>query len=74
MSSRDAVLVSTSFGKQMIAPDGDAGVIRIILLQPHFTYNHGVADFLLFADQDVVLVYKKEGVSACNPFCVGGGT
>jgi hypothetical protein len=33
-----------------------------------------VADFLLFMDQDVVVVDKKEGVSARNLFCVGGRT
>ncbi len=57
-----------------IAADGDAGVIRIILFQPHFTYHHGVADFLLFVDRDVMKVYKKECVSTRNPFCVGGRT
>jgi hypothetical protein len=57
-----------------IAADGDAGAIRIILFWPHFTYHHGVADFLLFMDWDVVVVDKKEGVSACNLFCVGGRT
>jgi hypothetical protein len=40
----------------------------------HFTYHHGVADFLPFMDQDVMVVYKKEGVNAHNPFCVGGRT
>jgi hypothetical protein len=55
-----------------IATDGDAGAIRIILFRPHFTYHHGVADFLLFMDQNVVVVYKKEGVIIHNPFCVGG--
>jgi hypothetical protein len=44
-----------------IATDGDAGAIKIILFRPHFTYHHGVADFLPFIDQDVVIVYKKEG-------------
>jgi hypothetical protein len=57
-----------------IIADGDGGTIRIILFLPHFTYHHGLADFLLFMDRDVVIVYKKEGVSACNPFCVGGRT
>jgi hypothetical protein len=57
-----------------IAAIGDAGAIRIILLWLHFTYHHGVADFLPFMERDVVVVDKKEGVSACNPFCVGGRT
>jgi hypothetical protein len=57
-----------------IAADGDAGVIRIILFWLHFTYQHGVADFLQFMDQDVMVVDKKECISACNPFCVGGRT
>jgi hypothetical protein len=57
-----------------IAADVDAGAIRIILFQPHFTYHHGVADFLSFMDRDVVVVYKKEGISARNSFCVGGRT
>jgi hypothetical protein len=57
-----------------IATDGDVGAIRIILFQPPFTYHHGVADFFPFMDRDVVIVNKKEGVSACNPFCVGGRT
>jgi hypothetical protein len=54
-----------------IAANGDAGAIGIILFWPHFTYHHGVAEFLLFMDQDVVVVDKKEGVSACNPFLLG---
>ncbi len=33
-----------------IATNGDAGAIRIILFRPHFTYHHGVADFLPFMD------------------------
>jgi hypothetical protein len=57
-----------------ISANGDAGAIRIILFQPHFTYHHGVADLLSFMDPDVVIVYKKESVSTRNPFCVGGRT
>jgi hypothetical protein len=57
-----------------IATNGDAGAIRIILFRPHFTYHHGVADFLPFMEWDVMIVYKKEGVSARNLFCVGGRT
>ncbi len=38
-----------------ITANGDAGAIRIILFQPHFTYHHGVADFLPFMDWDVVV-------------------
>jgi hypothetical protein len=57
-----------------IAADGNVGAIRIILVRPHFTYQHGVADFLSFIGWDVMIVYKKEGVSACNPLCVGGST
>ncbi len=56
------------------ATNGDAGAIRIILFWRHITYHHGVADFLLFMDWDVVIVNKKEGVSARSPFCVGGRT
>jgi hypothetical protein len=55
-----------------IAADGDAGAIRIILFWMHFTNHHDVAYFLLFMDRDVMVVYKKEGVSARNPFCVMG--
>jgi hypothetical protein len=58
----------------VVTTNGDAGAIRIILFWPHFTYHHGVADFLSFMDRDVVIVYKKEGVSARNLFCVGGRT
>jgi hypothetical protein len=58
----------------VIPADGNAGAIRIILFWPHFTYHHVVADFLSFMGWDVMIVYKKEGVSACNPFCVGGST
>ncbi len=58
----------------VIASNGDAGAIRNILVQPHFTYPHGVADFLQFMDQDVVVADKEEGVSARYPFCVGGRT
>jgi hypothetical protein len=57
-----------------IATDGDAGAIRIIFFLSHFTYHHGVADFLLFMGWDVMVVYKKEGVSAHNPLCIGGST
>jgi hypothetical protein len=55
-----------------IAANGDAGAIRIILFPTHFTNHHGVADFFLFMDWDVMVVNKEEGVSACNLFCVGG--
>jgi hypothetical protein len=55
-----------------IAADGDAGAIRIILFRMHFAYHRDVADFLLFMDQDVVVVNKKGGASARNPFCIGG--
>jgi hypothetical protein len=58
----------------VIATNGAAGAIRIILFRPHFTYHHDVADFLPFMDQDVVIVYKKVGVSAHTLFCVGGQT
>jgi hypothetical protein len=47
-----------------------AGAIRIIFFWMHFAYHHGVADFLLFMAQDVVVVNKEEGVSTRNPFCV----
>jgi hypothetical protein len=57
-----------------IAADGDAGAIRIIIFWPHLTYYHGLADFLPFMDQDVMIVYTKEGGSARNLFCVGGRT
>jgi hypothetical protein len=54
-----------------IAADGDVGAIRIIFFRTHFTYHHGVADFLPFMEQDVVVVDKEEGISARNPFCIG---
>ncbi len=57
-----------------IATDGDAGEVKIILFWMHFRYHPGVADFPPFMDQDVMVVNKKEGVSARNPFCVGGRT
>ncbi len=57
-----------------ISADGDADAIRIILFRLHFTYHHGVADFLSFMGWDVVIVYKKEAVSACNLLCIGGST
>jgi hypothetical protein len=53
-----------------IAADHYAGAIRIIFFWTHFAYHHGVADFLPFMVQDIVVVDKEEGVSACNPFCV----
>ncbi len=56
----------------VIAANGDVGAIRIILFWPHFTNHHGVADFLPFMDRYVMVVNKKEGVSAPNAFCVGG--
>ncbi len=55
-----------------IAANGNAGVIRIILFRLHFTYHHGVANFLPFMDQDVVVVNKKIGVIARKLFCVEG--
>jgi hypothetical protein len=58
----------------VIVPDGNVGAIRIVLFRTHFTYHHGVADFLPFMEQDVVVVDKEEGFSACNPFCVGRRT
>ncbi len=45
----------------MIAADCYAGAIRIIFFWTHFAYHHGVADFLLFMVQDVVVVDKEEG-------------
>jgi hypothetical protein len=54
-----------------IATNCYAGAIRIIFFRTHFTYHHGVADFLLFMARDVVVVNKEECVSARNPFCVG---
>jgi hypothetical protein len=63
-----------------IAANSDVGAIRIILFGSHFTYHHGVADFLSFMDQDVMIVYKKEGISLhippwCGrfPFVYGSG-
>ena len=53
----------------MIAADCYAGAIRIIFFWTHFAYHHGVADFLLFMVQDVVVVDKEEGVS----FVLGEG-
>jgi hypothetical protein len=55
----------------VIAADGDAGAIRIILFWPNFTYHHGVADFLLFMDWDVVVVYKKEVLVPATHFVLG---
>ena len=57
-----------------IASDGDAGTIRIVFIWLHFTNYHGVADFLSFVGWDVMIVDDKEGVSACNPFGMGGGS
>jgi hypothetical protein len=45
----------------VIAADCYAGAIRIIFFWTHFAYHHGVADFLLFMVQDVVVVDKEEG-------------
>jgi hypothetical protein len=70
-SSRDAVLVPIAQEADAIATNRYVGVIRIIFFRTHFTYHHGVADFLPFMARDVVVVDKEEGVSACNPFCVG---
>jgi hypothetical protein len=54
-----------------IAADCYAGVIRNIFFRTHFTYHHGLADFLPFMSQDIMVVGKEEGVCARNPFCVG---
>jgi hypothetical protein len=71
--SRDAVLGPTYLVREadVIAANCYAGVIRIIFFWTHFAYHHGVADFLLFMARDVMVVDKKEGVSARNLFCVG---
>ncbi len=55
----------------VIAADGDAGAIRIILFRAHFTYHHSVADFHPFLERDVVEINREEGINVCNPFCVG---
>jgi hypothetical protein len=55
-----------------IATNGDAGATRIVLIRPNFTYHHGVENFLSFMVWDVVIVYKKEDVSACNSLGIGG--
>jgi hypothetical protein len=57
-----------------IAANGDAGAIRIIFIRLHFTYHHGVANFFLFMGWDVMILYKKEGVSARDPLGIGGNT
>ncbi len=54
-----------------IATNRYAGAIRIIFFRMHFAYHLGVADFLPFMAQDVVVVNKEERISAPNPFCVG---
>jgi len=56
----------------VVASDGDVGTIRVIFLWLHLTNHHGVADFLSFVGWDVVIVDDKEGVSARNPFGMGG--
>jgi hypothetical protein len=45
-----------------IVTNGDASAIRIILFWLHFTYHHGVADFLTLMDWDVMVVNKEEGI------------
>jgi hypothetical protein len=54
-----------------IAANGDAGAIRIILFQLPFIYHHGVADFLLFMDQDVMIIYKEKGYVTATHFALG---
>ncbi len=39
-----------------IAPNSDAGAIRVIFLRAYFTNYHGVADFLLFVCRYVLIV------------------
>jgi hypothetical protein len=58
----------------VVASNCDAGMIRVIFIWSHFTNYHGVADFLSFMSWDVVIVDVKEGVSARNPFGMGGGS
>ncbi len=58
----------------LIATNGDAGAISIILFRTLFTYHHCVADFLSFMEQDVMVVNKEEGISAHYLFCVGRRT
>jgi hypothetical protein len=57
-----------------ITTNCDVGGIRIILFWMHFAYHHGVADFLLCMEWDVMVVNKEEGISVHNPFCVGRRT
>ena len=61
-----------SWVADVVAADGDAGMIRIILISSYFTYHHGVEKILLFMERNVVIIDEKEGVSARNLFGVGG--
>ena len=57
-----------------IASDGDTSAIRIVFIWLNLTNDHGVADFFSFVDWYVMIVNDKEGVGACNPFGIGGGS
>ncbi len=57
-----------------IATNGDAGAIWIIFIRTHFTYYHGMAHFFPLMQWYVMVVNKKEGVSATDPLCRGGRT
>ncbi len=58
-------------GAGAIAADGDADAIRIILLWPHFTYHHGVADFFSFVGWEVVIVLRKKVLVSATRFVLG---
>ena len=58
----------------MIAANGDAGAIRIILIRTDFTYHHGMAHLLPLVQRYVMIVDEKKGVSAIDPLRQRGRT
>ena len=46
--------------------DCDASAVRISLLGPDLTHDHGVTDFLASVSRDVVEANETESISACD--------
>ena len=52
----------------MVPPYGDAGVVWVLLLGEHFTYNRCVGNFFPEVLGCFIVVYDVEAISAVNYF------
>jgi hypothetical protein len=55
-----------------VATNGDPCMVRVVLVQTDFTYNHGMAYFLSLVQRDVVVVDAKEQVGTATCLELGG--